>query len=126
MTTTRLVPLAMLALGVFAAACNSGPAPTPSAPTTVTSPSDARTGDAARPGSVQISGTVSRVTGTCPALRFLVGRVIVDTSRATVFNGGRCAAVVTGTGVVATGTRSGEGTLAATSITFRGTTTRSR
>lgn len=113
------MPLAVLTLAALAAACNSGPAPTPSAPTTVTSPTDASTGDAARTATIEVHGTVARVSGRCPALRFLVGRVIVETNRSTTFAPGTCADVVNGAGVVAKGSRQSDGTLAASSVAVR-------
>jgi Domain of unknown function (DUF5666) len=122
MTNARWLPAVLILL--LAAACNSAPSPAPSAPTAVTSDADTRSGDPAR--MVSVSGTVSRLSGTCPALRFLVGRVVVETNRATVFTGGACGALATGAGVVAQGSRVANGSLAASSIAFRSTTTRSR
>jgi hypothetical protein len=125
MTNVRLLLSALLVLAAAAVACNSAPPSAPSAPTAITSDADARSGDA-RTASVEISGTVGRLSGTCPDLRFVVGRVVVQTNRATVFSGATCSAVVTGAGVVARGSRQADGSLAATSITFRSTTTRTR
>jgi hypothetical protein len=126
MMRTHLLSSAILSLAALAAACDSPSAPAPTTPTAPTTTADARTGDPARTGSVQISGTVGRVSGTCPAIRFVVRRVIVETNRATVFNGGPCAAVLNGVGVVVTGTRQGDGSLAASAVTTPGTSTRPR
>jgi hypothetical protein len=49
----------------------------------------------------------------------MVGTVTVQTSRATVFTAGTCANVVSGAGVVVTGARSSDGSLAASSVAVR-------
>jgi hypothetical protein len=117
------IPRVFLALLVTAAAgCSSGPSAPPAAPTAVTADAAAASGDAARTAPINISGTVARVSGACPALQFLVGRVAVTTNRATAFTPGTCANVVNGAGVVATGSRQADGSLAAASIAVRGAT----
>ena len=76
----------VLATGAASACSSSSPAPTSPAATPADSDPDAATGR-----EVQISGAVSRIGGSCPAVRFLLGRVTVQTDRATTFGGGGCA-----------------------------------
>lgn len=101
-----------------AAACSSGSPSAPAAPAAVGS--DAAAGADAAARGAEISGTVSRVGGSCPAIRFVVGRVVVQAGRTTTFVGGTCAEVVTGAGVVVRGARQSDGSLAASAVTIRG------
>jgi len=122
MTIKPALGVAVAAFASLVSGCGSGNPPMPAAPSGI-SDASAGSGDAAR-GGLQVSGTVARVSGTCPALRFLVGGVTVDTDRATVFSPGTCANVVSGAGVVVIGTRSAANTMAASSVAVRGTTSR--
>ena len=110
-----------MTLTLLANACGSG-GPSAQAAPSAAADASAGSGDAARRGAFQVSGTVARVSGTCPTLRFLVGGVTVDTDRATVFSPGSCNNVVNGVGVSVTGSRSAAGTMAAASVAVRGTT----
>jgi hypothetical protein len=121
MTIGRVLLLPLAFVSVIAAGCGSS-TPTPTAPA-VTTEVSAGSGDATG-GALEVRGTIGRVSGSCPVLRFTVGSVTVDTSRATTFTGGTCANVVSGAGVVVTGARQSAGTLAASSVAVRAATTR--
>ena len=109
----------VLATGAASACSSSSPAPTSPAATPADSDPDAATGR-----EVQISGAVSRIGGSCPAVRFLLGRVTVQTDRATTFGGGGCASLAPGVSAVVRGSRRSDGSLAASAVTSRGTPTR--
>ena len=109
----------VLATGAAAGCSSSSPAPTSPAATPADSDPDAATGR-----DVQISGAVSRIGGSCPAVRFLLGRVTVQTDRATTFGGGGCASLAPGVSAVVRGSRKSDGSLAASAVTTRGTPTR--
>ena len=109
----------VLATGAAAACSSSSPAPTAPAATPADSTPDAATGR-----EVQISGSVSRIGGSCPAVRFILGRVTVQTDRATTFVGGGCASLATGVSAVVRGSRQSDGSLAASAVTTRGAPTR--
>ena len=117
--TSRFCLALILAAGVAAACSSDSPQTTAPAATTADSAADAATGR-----EVQISGAVSRVTGSCPAVRFLLGRVTVQTDRATAFVGGTCATLANGVAAVVKGSRQRDGSLAALAVTTRGTQTR--
>ena len=113
---TRGFCLALILAAGVAAGCSSGSPATPApAGTSADSAADAATGR-----EVQISGAVSRVTGSCPAVRFLLGRVIVQTDRGTAFVGGTCATLASGVAAVVKGSRQPDGSLAALAVTTRG------
>lgn len=121
----RTLSLALLVLlvlaGGFFSACSSG---TPSAPASAAAAATETTLGADARNGVEISGTIARVAGSCPSLRFVVGRVTVQAARTTAFVGGTCANVVNGAAAVVRGSRERDGSLAASQITVRGTQTR--
>ena len=117
---TRGFCLAFILAAGAAAACSSG-SPATTSPAATPAASDA---DAATAREVQISGAVSRIGGSCPALRFILGRVTVQTDRATTFVGGGCADLGPGVAAVVRGSRQSDGSLAASAVTTRGTPTR--
>jgi hypothetical protein len=120
MMTRGLCLVAILAAGAAAACCSDSPNTTVAPAAT---PADSAV-DAATGREIQISGVVSRVAGSCPAVRFILGRVTVQTDRGTDFVGGACAALASGTAAVVKGSRQTDGSLAALSVTTRGTQTR--
>jgi hypothetical protein len=63
----------------------------------------------------EMTGTVSGLTGTCPALTFTVNARVVKTSSATVFDD-RCTTVTNGVRVEVKGTRANDGTFTATRV----------
>jgi hypothetical protein len=63
----------------------------------------------------EVEGTVSALSGTCPALTFTVGTRVVRTGSATVFDD-RCADVVNGVRVEVKGTRMNDGTFTAARV----------
>jgi hypothetical protein len=85
---------------------------TPPSPTPTTTP-------------VSTDVTVSSlVSGTaCPTLSFMVGPYTVSLSSSTVFERGECANIAAGMKLGLTGTRQGDGVIAASKIQFRDTTT---
>jgi hypothetical protein len=69
-------------------------------------------------GEVQIRGVVSALTGSCPALRFVVdGRTVTTTSR-TDFRRGNCSHMANGLEVLVDGQRQSNGEIAARSVTL--------
>jgi hypothetical protein len=71
--------------------------------------------DEVRDEANEVEGTVSGLSGTCPALTFTVGTRIVRTGSATVFDD-RCADVVNGVRVEVKGTRMNDGTFTAARV----------
>ena len=64
----------------------------------------------------EITGMVSLLSGTCPAMSFTVGTRRVTTAAATRFKGGACAALKNGKRVEVKGTPQSDGTLLATVV----------
>jgi hypothetical protein len=56
-------------------------------------------------GTVQMSGSISGLAGTCPALTFVINGTTIKTSTTTSFKGGMCSALKNGTKVSVKGTR---------------------
>ena len=67
-------------------------------------------------GGSGVEGTVSALTGACPAVMFTVGTTRVATSVMTRFEDVACAALANGTRVEVSGTRAADGTLMATRV----------
>jgi len=63
----------------------------------------------------EVKGTVSALNGTCPALTFNLGTVVVKTGSATVFED-RCTNIKDGLRVEVKGTRAADGTFTATRV----------
>jgi Domain of unknown function (DUF5666) len=63
----------------------------------------------------EVEGTVSALTGTCPALTFTVGTRVVRTGSATIFDD-RCTDIRNGVRVEVKGTRANDGTFTATRV----------
>jgi hypothetical protein len=63
----------------------------------------------------EVKGTVSALTGTCPALTFNLGTLVVKTGSATVFDD-RCTDVREGVRLEVKGTRANDGTFTATRV----------
>jgi uncharacterized protein DUF5666 len=63
----------------------------------------------------EVKGTVSALTGTCPALTFTLGTLVVKTGSATVFED-RCTDIKDSLRVEVKGTRASDGTLTATRV----------
>lgn len=63
-----------------------------------------------------VTGAVSGVSGTCPALTFKVGSLTVKTSSSTTFNGGKCTDIKNGMTVSAGGAVQSDGSIAATGV----------
>ena len=71
--------------------------------------------DADRDEANEIKGTVSALTGTCPAVTFMVGTRLVRTGSATVFDD-RCTSVTNGVRVEVKGARMHDGTFTAARV----------
>jgi hypothetical protein len=56
-------------------------------------------------GTVQMSGAISGLTGTCPALTFVINGTTIKTSTGTSFKGSMCSALKNGAKVSVKGTR---------------------
>jgi hypothetical protein len=67
---------------------------------------------------VRIRGVVSALSGSCPALRFVVQGATVTTSSRTDFRRGNCSHVANGVEVQVEGTRQGDGQITARSVTL--------
>lgn len=117
----RTLPIGVFVLAGFLAACSSG-TPSAPAPAAIAAVETTLGADQARSGS-EISGTIGRLSGSCPSIRFLLGRVTVQASATTAFVGGTCANLVNGAVVVVGGARE-RASMAASSITVRATRTR--
>lgn len=120
-TRYTLVALPLLVV----AACNqSGPPVLPTAPSEAFAASAAptllpafaggstvagRTAD--RP--VEVRGQISRLTGRCPNVAFVVNDVTVNSNESTEFRGGSCDEMAVRTWVLVKGVRQGDGTLLA-------------
>jgi hypothetical protein len=63
----------------------------------------------------EVEGSVSSLTGTCPALTFAVGARVVKTTSATVFSD-PCQSIRNGVRVEAKGSRAADGTFTATRV----------
>ena len=63
----------------------------------------------------EVEGSVSSLTGTCPALTFAVGARVVKTTSATVFSD-PCQSIRNGVQVEAKGSRAADGTFTATRV----------
>lgn len=70
----------------------------------------------AEAGPDEVEGTISELTGTCPALTFKVRGITVTTSASTTFSGVACAALANGTAVEVEGTKQANGSIAAASV----------
>jgi hypothetical protein len=62
---------------------------------------------------VQVSGIVSELSGSCPALRFSLGGSVVITNSQTAFKGGNCSRVKNGLKVEVTGSPQPDSTIRA-------------
>ncbi len=67
-----------------------------------------------------VHGTVSGLTGTCPALSFKVGSTTVVTTAGTQFKGTACSALANGTSVQVEGTKASTGIVTATQVQSEG------
>jgi hypothetical protein len=67
-------------------------------------------------GEPQVTGAVSTLTGTCPALSFNIQTTAVTTSATTTFTGVTCAEVANGTIVEVEGTLQADGSIAAAHV----------
>lgn len=76
---------------------------------------DADDDDDDRDEADEVKGTVSALSGTCPALTFTVGTRVVKTGSATVFDD-RCTDIRDGVRVEVNGTRASDGTFTATRV----------
>jgi len=65
---------------------------------------------------VEIRGTLSLLSGTCPALSFMAGTTKVATAATTRFKDGTCAAIKNGDKVEVEGIRQTDGTILATTV----------
>ena len=93
------------------------PTPTPVPPTPTPTP----TPPASPPPLVQqFSGTVSGLTGTCPALSFTVGGRLVQTDDGTQFTQGNCKHLENGMNIGVTGTLTTGGAVYATAVQLKG------
>jgi len=72
--------------------------------------------DDATGGEFEIEGSLGGLKGTCPAIQFAVNGFSVTTSASTIFEGGTCAALKSGTKVTVKGLRQGDGSVAATRV----------
>jgi hypothetical protein len=81
-------------------AAGSAPPPTPPPP----------------PQTTQLSGTLSGLSGSCPAVSFTVGGKAVTTTSATAFVGNACKDLKNGKGVTVTGTVQVNGSVIATTV----------
>ena len=98
------------------------PTPVPPTPTPVPpAPTPTPTPPASPPPSVQqFSGTVSGLTGTCPALSFTVGGRLVQTDDGTQFTQGNCKHLENGMDIGVTGTLTTGGAVYATAVQLKG------
>ncbi|HWV93477.1 MAG TPA: DUF5666 domain-containing protein, partial [Vicinamibacterales bacterium] len=98
------------------------PTPTPVPPTPVPpAPTPTPTPPASPPPSVQqFSGTVSGLTGTCPALSLTVGGRLVHTDDGTQFTQGNCKHLENGMNIGVTGTLTTGGAVYATAVQLKG------
>ncbi len=110
--------LSAIAVSLLVAACGgSGHDTSPVAPSDVTTVSDYSYGTLPTASSV-ITGTVSALAGSCPAVSFtLEGKKIVA-STATKYSGGTCADVKNGARLTIGGTAQTGGTVLATGVMF--------
>jgi hypothetical protein len=67
----------------------------------------------------KVSGDVSEVTGSCPALRFTVRGTVVTTSSTTEFRKGPCHDVTPGREVAVEGARQVDGSIAADKVELK-------
>ncbi len=71
------------------------------------------------PSTVDVSGSVSQLSGSCPTLQFVVGGKGVQTSAATTWSGGNCNDVKNKTKVTVSGTLLVSGVIAASSVAIQ-------
>jgi len=71
------------------------------------------------PGGTSFSGTVVSLTGKCPAETFTVGTHVVTTSAATTYTAGSCGSLSNGKTVTIVGSVQPNGSVAATSISYK-------
>lgn len=71
------------------------------------------------PTPVTVSGAISALDGTCPALKLKVDGTYVTTSNATTFSGRICGDVKSGDKVEAVGTKQSDGVVLATTISVK-------
>jgi hypothetical protein len=64
----------------------------------------------------EVSGAVSGLTGTCPAITFTVRATTIRTNSATRFDDGSCVQIANGTRVEAKGARQPDGSILATKV----------
>ena len=72
------------------------------------------------PQQSEVHGTVSGLTGTCPALSFTVGSTTVVTTATTEFKGTACSALANGASVQVKGTKATTGVVTATRVQTEG------
>jgi len=72
--------------------------------------------DDATGGEFEIEGSVGGLKGTCPSVQFGINGFSIATSGATVFEGGVCSALKNGAKVTVKGTRTSDGSVAATRV----------
>jgi hypothetical protein len=101
-----------------AAATSPVPAPVPS-PTPTPTPMPTPPPPIV-PSVTTISGAVSSLSGECPDLILTVNGTTVVTSQSTKFTGGNCKHLESGTGISATGTVLGNGSIEAASVRIGG------
>jgi len=93
----------------------SPPAPTP-APTPTPTPAPTPPSPAPAPTQVELSGTVSGLSGACPTLSFTVSGNRVNTDGDTKFTKGPCKKLTNGMGADVAGERRANGTVYATRV----------
>jgi hypothetical protein len=65
---------------------------------------------------VELSGSISGLSGRCDNLRFTVAKTVVTTNRDTRFRGGSCERLDNGDKVEVTGLRQADGSVAASEV----------
>jgi hypothetical protein len=63
-----------------------------------------------------VSGSISQLEGSCPAIRFVVGGRAVQATTGTTFINGACSSLANGRNVTVEGVADTDGTITATSI----------
>ena len=93
------------------AAVTSPPAPAPPSPTPSPAP-----GPSPAPATVSLSGALSSLSGSCPAIRFTVSARLIVSDKNTDYSHGGCKDISNGDTVKVDGTTQSDGTVLATRI----------
>jgi len=64
-----------------------------------------------------VTGSITTIAGTCPAIAFTVGGKLVVTNPQTSFSGGQCSGLNVGDVVTATGSTQVDGSMLASQVT---------